>query len=102
MLSCGTAGRLYCGTAGGPRYHSALRPCLYCCPPSGYFSVPPTRTWLASRSAKKQSWPALLDRRDHCQNFFVGRLLASAREHGPPLCKIHKLVGILVNAIGMV
>ena len=69
--------------------------------PGSSFSIPTTQTRLARRRHEKRSLPALHDRNDRCQHFFIGQFLASASEHGPSLCKVHQLFGILPDSTEM-
>ena len=70
--------------------------------PSSRFCVPAARARPVCGGLKKRSLTALLDRGDRCQSLVVGRLLASASERRPSLCKVHQLLSILPDATEMV
>ena len=96
------------GTGRGSRVDSARkrgRRARLCLPrplPSSRFCVPAARARPVRGGLKKRSLTALLDRGDRCQSLMVGRLLASASERRPSLCKVHQLLSILPDATEMV
>ena len=61
-----------------------------------------TNTACPQKAFKKRTLSTLLNRVDRCQDFFIGRFLASASEHRPSLGKVHQLFGILSDAAEMV